>query len=81
MFCEFFGEECAGAVMRVALAVLCIGAVTFLLRVLAALVREARSGPSSTVIHYAKFKPARQRGEVIEMNLVAQNRDVTRRTG
>jgi hypothetical protein len=54
--------------MRVALALLCIGAVAFLLRVLTALVREGMSPPAAVRVHFAKFSPAR-RGELIEMNI------------
>jgi len=54
--------------MRLALALLCIGAVAFLVRVLAALLREGMSSPSSVHIHFAKFNPSR-RGELIEMNI------------
>jgi hypothetical protein len=55
--------------MRVALAILCIGAVTFLLRVLAGLVKEwMRMSPSRARIHLAKFDLSRPRGELIEMN-------------
>jgi hypothetical protein len=59
-----------GGLMRVALVILCVGAVTFLLRVLAALVTEGISSPSKTVgVHFARFNPSRRRGELIEMNL------------
>jgi hypothetical protein len=55
--------------MRVALAILCIGAVTFLLRVLTALVQEWISMPASAVrVHFAKFDPSRRRGQLIAMN-------------
>jgi branched-subunit amino acid transport protein len=75
------GDRCAGGVMRIALAMLCIGAVTFLLRVLAALVIEAKGVPPSTIIHFAKFKPSMHRGALIEMNPVAQNRKGPTRIG
>jgi hypothetical protein len=39
------------------------------------------TGPSTTVIHFAIFKPARQRGELIEMKASSQNPDVASRTG
>jgi hypothetical protein len=74
-------DRCAGGVMRVALAILCIGAVTFLLRVLAALMKEAKSVPLGTVIHFAKFKPAKQRGELLEMIPEAQTRHVATMSG
>jgi len=54
--------------MRVALVLLCIGAVAFLLRVLAALLRDGMRSPASIQIHFAKFNPSR-RGELIEMNI------------
>ena len=54
--------------MRLALALLCIGAVAFLVRVLAALLREGMSSPSSVNVHFAKFNPSR-RGKLIEMNI------------
>jgi len=72
--------EGAGEVMRVALAMLCIGAVTFLLRVLAALLKEAKAGPSKTVVHFPRFKPAQERGELIEMNPNPQKRIVSGRS-
>jgi len=54
--------------MRVALALLCVGAVAFLLRVLAALLREGASSPPAIRVHFAKFNPSR-RGELIEMTI------------
>lgn len=68
-----FRDECTGNVMRVALAILCIGAVTFLLRFLVALVKEARSLP-------AALAPSGQRGELIEMTAEVQKRKIPRRT-
>jgi hypothetical protein len=54
--------------MRVALAILCIGAVTFLLRVLAGLVKEwMRISLSKAGVHLAEFNP-HQRGGLIEMS-------------
>jgi hypothetical protein len=62
--------------MRVALAILCIGAVTFLLRVLAALVREIVCWPPSAIrVHFAKFNPSGRRGKLITMNPAAQMRN------
>ncbi len=47
---------------------LCIGAVVFLLRVLAAFVKEAMRLPAGVVqVHFAKFNPSRRRGKLIEM--------------
>jgi len=55
--------------MKIVLVVLCIGAVAFLLRVLAALVKEGVRFPPGTVrVHFAKFYPTRRRGELIEMD-------------
>ena len=67
--------------MRIALAILCLGAVTFLMRVMAAFIKEARIGPSNSMIHFAKFNAARQRRELIEMNPTALNQNVPRRAG
>ena len=61
--------------MKIALTILCIGAVAFLLRVLAALVKEGVRVPPSTVrVHFAKFHPTRRRGELIEINPPVQGR-------
>jgi hypothetical protein len=66
--------------MRVALAILCVGAVAFLLRFLAALVTEGMSLPPSSVrVHFMKFNPSRRRGELIEMNLELNKRVPARR--
>jgi hypothetical protein len=72
-------DRCTGGVMRIALAMLCIGAVIFLLRVLAALVKEAESMPGSTVVHFAKFKPSR-RGQLVKMNIEVQKRNAPTRS-
>ena len=65
--------------MKVALAILSIGAVAFLLRVLAAFVIEGESSPHGLVrVHFAKFHPVRQRGELVEMSSHPQ-RKVTER--
>jgi Putative beta-barrel porin-2, OmpL-like. bbp2 len=56
--------------MRIAFAVLCVGAVTFLLRVLLAFVKDALSGSHRhRRMHLAKFMPPRRRGERIVMNI------------
>jgi hypothetical protein len=66
--------------MRVALVILCVGAVTFLLRVLAALVTEGINSPSKTVsVDFARFNPYRRRGELIEMNRELNKRVPARR--
>jgi hypothetical protein len=61
-----------GELMRVALVILCVGAVTFLLRFLAALVTEGMKLPPKSEY--------RRRGEVIEMN-PEQNKRVPARRG
>jgi hypothetical protein len=69
--------------MKVVLTMLCVGAVIFLLRVLAAFVREAMHAPPVPVkLYLAKFYPSkasplrkisyRQRGELVIIN--AQSR-------
>ena len=61
---------------------LCVGAVVFLLRVLAALVKEGMSLPPRAVqVHLAKFNPSRKRGELIEMNSETHDRKGPGRTG
>jgi hypothetical protein len=61
--------------MKVALVILCIGAVTFLLRVLGALVKEALSWrPGVDTVPFAPFNSSRQRTELIEMDLKEQMR-------
>jgi hypothetical protein len=66
--------------MKFALAILCIGAVAFLLRVLAAFVIEGKNSAHGLVrVHFAKFNPVRQRGELIEM-ISHPQRKVTERT-
>jgi hypothetical protein len=70
-----------GGVMRIALAGLCIGAVTFLLRFLVALVTEGMNLPPSTArVHFARFSPTRRRGVLIEMN-PEQSKKVPARRG
>ena len=67
--------------MKVVLVLLCIGAVTFLLRVLAAFVKEWMSmAGSEPRVHFAKLNPSRQRGELVEMNPEAHKRQVLTRT-
>jgi hypothetical protein len=68
--------------MKVALAILCIGAVIFLLRVLAALVKEWLSYPPGAIrVHVARFEAVRRPGELIEMNPEAFRRKAPARTG
>lgn len=60
--------------MKVALALLGIGAVTFLLSVLAALVNEWARFRRSEIGHdVARLDLSRQRGELIEMNSAVRN--------
>lgn len=55
--------------MRVAIAVLCIGAVTFLLRVLVALAEEWMQSPRLRErLHLARLNSPQSRGELIVMN-------------
>ena len=59
--------------MRMALVGLCIGAVTFLLRVLVAFVRDATSPqPLDMQVYLAKFRPPIRRQELMLMNPGAQ---------
>ena len=67
--------------MRMALALLCIGAVTFLLRVLVALVREAMNGPGDMRVYLAKFSPSRRGAELILMHPESQRHNSAARTG
>jgi hypothetical protein len=65
--------------MRVALAVLCIGAVTFLLRVLVALVKDwMRLPPRTAKFYRARFNPSKQPGELIVVDPQAQQRGYPR---
>jgi hypothetical protein len=68
--------------MRVALAILGVGAVTFLLRFLIALVKEGMSVPPRAVrVYLAKFNPSGQRRELIVMNPERQKPTFSTRTG
>lgn len=68
--------------MKLALAVLCIGAVSVLLRVLVALVKEwVGSQPRTRKFYLVKSSPSRQRGELIVMNPVVQKREFPTGTG
>ncbi len=81
-----------GDVLRVAMAVLCVAAVCFLLRVLAALVKEAmRLPPEPVKVYLAKFSPSRshtsrsyafrQTGELVPMTSDAQQRNFPFKAG
>src|ERR1700674_2421720 len=79
--CGVSSLSVSGEGMRVALAILCVGGVMFLLRVLAALVKEWMSFPPQAVrIHFAKFNPFRRRRVLIEMK-PEQNRQASPRSG
>jgi hypothetical protein len=68
--------------MRITMAVICAGAVTFLLRVLVGLVKEASTRPlPSLKIYMTKFTPARQRGELIVMNAAVSKQPTSRTYG
>jgi hypothetical protein len=55
--------------MKLVFASLCAGAVVFMLRFLIALVREGKSlSPRPVKVYFAKFNPAKRRGELIFMN-------------
>ena len=55
--------------MKLVLTFLCAGAVLFMLRFLAALLREGKIlSPQPIRIYFAKFNPVRRRGELIIMN-------------
>lgn len=54
--------------MKLAIAILCIGAETFLVYVLMALVREGLSSSRKCFeVYFARFNPSRPRGELIRM--------------
>jgi hypothetical protein len=68
--------------MRVALILLCIGAVTFLLRVLAALIKEAMSKqPRDMRVYLAKFRAPIRRRKLMLVNPGAQKRTSPPGTG
>ena len=55
--------------MKLVFTLLCAGAVVFMLRFLAALLRERKSlSPRPMRVYFAKFNPAKRRGELIIMN-------------
>jgi len=55
--------------MKLVLTSLCAGAVVFMLRFLAALLSEGKSlSPRPIRVYFAKFNPAKRRGELIIMN-------------
>jgi Putative beta-barrel porin-2, OmpL-like. bbp2 len=55
--------------MKLVFTLLCAGAVVFMLRFLAALLREEKSRSMQPIrVYFAKFNPAKRRGELILMN-------------
>jgi len=55
--------------MKLVFTFLCAGAVVFMVRFLSALVREGKSpSPRPIRVYFAKFNPAKRRGELIIMN-------------
>ncbi len=68
--------------MKIALAILCVGIVSFLLRVLAGLIRELMSPPPRTLKAYmATFRPSRKKGELIVMRLNSRTSKLPTKTG
>ncbi len=68
--------------MKIALAILCVGIVSFLLRVLAGLIRELMSPPPRTLKAYmATFRPSRKKGELIVMHLNSRTSKLPTKTG
>jgi hypothetical protein len=69
-------------ITQIVMAVLCVGAVIFLLCVLRALVREKQSRSSRAVeVYFAKFIPPKRRGELIVMNPETGKRKVPTQAG
>jgi len=67
--------------MKGALAMLCIAAVAFLLRVLAAFVIEGMRAPTAPVqFHFTRFNPSRRQGQLVKMNPEVQLRRGSSRT-
>jgi hypothetical protein len=68
--------------MKIALLILCIGAVTFLLRVLVALIKEDLSWPRTmNAGHVLKFRSSHQREEPIRMDSEEQRRGPSLQAG
>lgn len=66
--------------MRIALVILCVGAVAFLMRVLSALVKEFMF-PMRRMAYRASLRPLGRRGELIEMTPRAFTRSLPLATG
>jgi Putative beta-barrel porin-2, OmpL-like. bbp2 len=54
--------------MEVFFTLLCAGAVMFMLRFLAALLKEGSGSPRRVSVYFARFNPPKRRGELIVMN-------------
>src|ERR1700676_4843652 len=54
--------------MELFFTLLCAGAVTFMLRFLAALLKEGSGSPRRVSVYFARFNPPKRRGELIVMN-------------
>jgi hypothetical protein len=67
--------------MRIVLAMLSVGAVTFQLRFLVALIKEVKSKLASAVIYFAKVNPSRQHGELVQMTVQTPTPRVSVKTG
>ena len=82
MIRRFSVLEKPGDVMTIGLTILCIGAVTFLLRVLVALVKEWMSfSRNEEGVDFEKFTPSRPRGKLIEMSSEVRTQTNHPRTG
>lgn len=67
--------------MKLALAILCIAAVVFLLRVLVAFVRDATYSSSHKAKFYlVRFVPSRRRAELVVMKPDVSRRDFATKT-
>jgi hypothetical protein len=68
--------------MKLVLTSLCVAAVVFMLRFLAAILSERKTGSvQPTKVYFAKFNPAKQRGELIIMNSKSHARQSAVETG
>jgi hypothetical protein len=69
-------------IAQIAMAVLCAGAVSFLLRMLWALAQETKNMRSRAVeVYFARFIPPRKRGELIVMNPESGSRKLSTQAG
>jgi Putative beta-barrel porin-2, OmpL-like. bbp2 len=68
--------------IRVAMLMLCAGAVTFWLRLLWAFLKEGKAlQPRAVKIYFAKFTPSKKRGELIVMNPQTGSRKLPMQAG